>query len=74
MLEATPTLGGEDFSFFGHAGIPASFAFLGAGNDAIGAVHGLHTPQAWAPGGFPPATCVCNLGIIALGCLSFSWT
>lgn len=74
MLEATPTLGGEDFSFFGHAGIPASFAFLGAGNDAIGAVHGLHTPQAWAPRGFPRAACVGNLAIIALRCLSVSWT
>ena len=46
VLEATPTLGGEDLSFFGHAGIPASFAFLGVGNDAVGAVHVLHTPQA----------------------------
>ena len=46
VLEATPTMGAEDFSFFGHAGVPASFAFLGSGNAATGAVHGLHTPQA----------------------------
>ena len=45
VLEATPTMGAEDFSFFGHAGVPASFAFLGSGNAAAGAVHGLHTPQ-----------------------------
>ena len=38
-------MGAEDFSFFGHAGVPASFAFLGSGNAAAGAVHGLHTPQ-----------------------------
>ena len=38
-------MGAEDFSFFGHAGVPASFAFLGSGNAATGAVHGLHTPQ-----------------------------
>ena len=46
VLEATPTMGAEDFSFFGYAGVPASFAFLGSGNAAAGAVHGLHTPQA----------------------------
>ncbi|KAK9844121.1 hypothetical protein WJX81_005103 [Elliptochloris bilobata] len=45
VLEATPTMGGEDFAFFGRAGVPASFAFLGSGNAAAGAVHGLHTPQ-----------------------------
>lgn len=50
VQEATPTMGAEDFSFFGHAGVPASFAFLGSGNAAAGAVHGLHTPQARLPG------------------------
>ena len=45
VAEAAPTLGGEDFAFFGRAGVPASFAFLGARNAAAGAVHGLHTPQ-----------------------------
>ena len=49
VLEATPTMGAEDFSFFGHAGVPASFAFLGSGNAAAGAVHGLHTAQARSP-------------------------
>jgi len=45
VAEAVPTLGGEDFAFFGRAGVPASFAFLGARSEAAGAVHGLHTPQ-----------------------------
>ena len=40
-----PTLGGEDFSFYGHAGIPAAFTFLGIRNETAGSVHGLHTPR-----------------------------
>jgi len=50
VAEAVPTLGGEDFAFFGRAGVPASFAFLGTRSEAAGAVHGLHTPQARLPG------------------------
>ena len=38
-------MGGEDFSFYGHAGIPAAYVFLGIQNEAIGVVHGLHTPR-----------------------------
>ncbi len=37
--------GGEDFSFYGHAGVPAAFVFLGIKNETAGAVHGVHTPQ-----------------------------
>lgn len=40
-----PTLGGEDFSFYGHAGVPAAFTFLGIRNETAGSVHGLHTPR-----------------------------
>ena len=40
-----PTLGGEDFSFYGQAGVPAAFVFLGIRNETAGAVHGVHTPQ-----------------------------
>lgn len=40
-----PTMGGEDFSFYGHAGIPSAYVFLGTRNEAVGAVHGLHTPK-----------------------------
>ncbi|EIE22283.1 amidohydrolase, partial [Coccomyxa subellipsoidea C-169] len=40
-----PTLGGEDFSFYGHAGVPAAFTFLGIQNETAGSVHGLHTPR-----------------------------
>lgn len=40
-----PTLGGEDFSFYGHAGVPAAFSFLGIRNETAGSVHGLHTPR-----------------------------
>ncbi|CAL5221473.1 g3672 [Coccomyxa viridis] len=40
-----PTLGGEDFSFYGQAGVPAAFVFLGMRNESAGAVHGVHTPQ-----------------------------
>lgn len=39
------TLGGEDFSFYGRAGVPAAFAFLGIRNESAGSVHGLHTPR-----------------------------
>ena len=37
--------GGEDFSFYGQAGVPAAFVFLGMRNESAGAVHGVHTPQ-----------------------------
>ena len=40
-----PTLGGKDFSFYGQAGVPAAFVFLGIRNETAGAVHGVHTPQ-----------------------------
>ena len=34
---------GEDFSFFGHSGIPSAFTFLGIRNEKAGSVHALHT-------------------------------
>lgn len=37
--------GGEDFAFYGAAGVPAAFVFLGMRNETAGAVHGVHTPQ-----------------------------
>ena len=37
--------GGEDFSFYGQAGVPAAFVFLGIRNESAGSVHGVHTPQ-----------------------------
>ena len=39
------TMGGEDFSFFSHAGIPSTYVFLGTRNDKIGAVHPLHSAE-----------------------------
>jgi len=61
VAEAVPTLGGEDFAFFGRAGVPASFAFLGARSEAAGAVHGLHTPQV-RPCGAPGLARGCGEG------------
>ncbi|KAK9788133.1 hypothetical protein WJX73_003962 [Symbiochloris irregularis] len=40
-----PTMGGEDFAFYGLSGIPSTFMFLGTQNEKIGAVHSLHSPR-----------------------------
>lgn len=40
-----PTMGGEDFSFFGQAAIPSSYMFLGTHNEKLGAVHALHSAK-----------------------------
>lgn len=40
-----PTMGGEDFAFYGLSGIPSTFMFLGSRNEKIGAVHSLHSPR-----------------------------
>lgn len=39
----TPLFGGEDFSSYQEKR-PGCFLFIGCGNDAIGATHGLHNP------------------------------
>eukprot|EP00798_Chlamydomonas_sp_ICE-L_P024004 gene24004-9576_t len=41
--EAEPTMASEDFAFMAQA-VPCCFAFLGVRNEAIGAIHGLHSP------------------------------
>ncbi|KAK9829138.1 hypothetical protein WJX72_004097 [[Myrmecia] bisecta] len=43
--EVLPTMAGEDFAFFGRAGIPASFSFLGINDPGQQTGHGLHTPR-----------------------------
>ena len=46
VQEAEPTLAGEDFSFYSHIGnVPSCFTFLGIRDEALGSVHGLHTPR-----------------------------
>jgi amidohydrolase len=43
VVEAQPVMGGEDFAQY-VAKIPGFYVFLGVRNEAIGAVHALHTP------------------------------
>mmetsp|Transcript_15881 Transcript_15881/g.34266 ORF Transcript_15881/g.34266 Transcript_15881/m.34266 type:complete len:466 (+) Transcript_15881:146-1543(+) len=38
------TMASEDFAFIAQA-VPSCFAFLGVRNEAIGAIHGLHSPM-----------------------------
>jgi len=42
-VEAQAVMGGEDFAHYGQH-VPGCFIFLGVRNEAMGAVHGLHTP------------------------------
>ena len=44
VTEAEPTLGAEDFAYYGQA-IPATFIFLGIYNETVNSVYGLHTPE-----------------------------
>jgi amidohydrolase len=43
VVEAQPVMGGEDFAQYVDK-LPGFYIFLGARNEAIGAVHALHTP------------------------------
>ena len=43
-VESPPVMGGEDFAHYGEQ-VPGMFLFLGVRNEAVGAVHPLHTPQ-----------------------------
>ncbi len=43
VVEAEPVMGGEDFAQYA-AKVPGFYVFIGARNEAIGAVHALHTP------------------------------
>ncbi len=44
VVESPPVMVGEDFAHYQQE-IPGMFVFLGVRNEAIGAVHPLHTPQ-----------------------------
>lgn len=44
VVESPPVMVGEDFARYQEA-IPGMFNFLGVRNEAVGAVHPLHTPQ-----------------------------
>jgi len=43
VVEAEPVMGGEDFAHYADQ-VPGCFVFLGVRNEAIGAVHPVHTP------------------------------
>ena len=44
VVEVTPVMGGEDFSYFLER-VPGCFVVLGIRNEAKGAVQGVHHPQ-----------------------------
>ena len=44
VVESPPVMGGEDFAHYAQK-VPGFFVFLGVRNEAIGAVHPLHTPK-----------------------------
>ena len=44
LVVNSPTMGGEDFSFYAQE-VPSAFAALGIGNEAKGAIHSLHHPE-----------------------------
>lgn len=45
MAEVEPTMAGEDFAFYGDAGIPSTFIHLGIRDEKKGTIHGLHTSR-----------------------------
>jgi len=44
VVESEPIMAGEDFAHYAQK-VPGCFVFLGVRNEAIGAVHALHTPK-----------------------------
>ena len=44
VVQTDPVMGGEDFAHYAER-IPGFYLFLGVGNEEIGAVHALHTPN-----------------------------
>jgi IAA-amino acid hydrolase len=44
VMEMEPVMGGEDFAYYTEQ-VPGCFAFLGVGNEEIGATYGVHHPQ-----------------------------
>ncbi len=44
LVESQPVMGGEDFAHYA-ARVPGFYVFLGDRNEAVGAVHPLHTPK-----------------------------
>jgi len=44
VLEMDPVMGGEDFAYYTEQ-VPGCFAFLGVGNEEIGATYGVHHPK-----------------------------
>jgi len=44
LVVNSPTMGGEDFSFYAQK-VPSAFAALGVGNEAKGSTHSLHHPE-----------------------------
>lgn len=45
VAEVEPTMAGEDFAFYGDAGIPSTFIHLGIRDEEKGTTHGLHTSR-----------------------------
>jgi amidohydrolase len=44
VVETDPVMGGEDFALYAER-VPGFYLFLGIGNEQVGAVHALHTPN-----------------------------
>jgi len=44
VVESQPVMGGEDFAHYAEK-VPGFFVFLGGRNEAIGAIHPVHTPH-----------------------------
>ena len=65
-VESPPVMVGEDFAHYGQQ-IPGMFVFLGVRNEAVGAVHPLHTPQ------FVLDEAALSVGIRTLSQLAIDW-
>jgi amidohydrolase len=65
-VESPPVMVGEDFAHYGRQ-IPGMFVFLGVRNEAVGAVHSLHTPQ------FVLDEAALSVGVRTLSQLAIDW-
>ena len=66
VVESPPVMVGEDFAYYQQE-IPGMFLFLGVRNEAIGAVHPLHTPQ------FTLDEAALTVGVRTLSQLAIDW-
>lgn len=66
VVESPLVMVGEDFAHYGQV-IPGMFLFLGVRNEAVGAVHPLHTPQ------FTLDEAALTVGVRTLSQLAIDW-